>query len=123
VRILLPEHSDVGLVALAMTSLYTRLLRDGVELYAYRPTMMHAKTAIFDARWTTMGSHNLDSLSWHFNLECNVLIDSEEFAQLASRSFERDIARAKRLDLVSELRRGWWSRAAAWFVALFRYFL
>ena len=122
VRVLVPMHSDVPLVALAMTSIYARLLKSGVELYAYRPRMLHAKTAIFDCRWTTTGSHNLDSLSWHFNLECNVLIDSEEFAQKAVAGFERDLADATRLDLAAYEKRSAATRFLGWFVALFRYF-
>ena len=54
-----------------------------------------AKTAIFDQRFTMIGSHNLDTASYRYNLECNVLIDSVELAKQARASFERDLEESK----------------------------
>lgn len=120
VRLLVPEHSDMLFVALAMNSLYGRLLAAGAEVFAYSPRVLHAKTAIFDARYTMIGSHNLDALSWRFNLECNVVVDSTEFAGVVRESFERDLRDAKKLDLEVWRRRPRWLRLIAWFAALFR---
>ncbi|MGH7437548.1 MAG: phospholipase D-like domain-containing protein, partial [Polyangiaceae bacterium] len=57
VRVLVSERSDVQIVALAMSSLYGRLLADGVEVFAYAPRVLHSKTAVFDDRLTMIGSH------------------------------------------------------------------
>ena len=123
VRLLVPAHSDVWIVWLAMNSLYGRLLADGVEVYAYAPRILHSKTAIFDARYTMIGSHNLDAQSWRFNLECNVLIDSPEFAETVSEAFERDLAEADLVDLAKWRTRPRIIRFLGWFAALFRTFL
>ncbi len=123
VRLLVPDHSDVFIMALAMNSLYGRLLADGVEVYAFTPRVLHSKTAVFDDRFTTIGSHNLHALSWRFNLECNVIVDSIEFGAVARDSFERDLREARRLDLAEWRARPWSLRAVAWLAALFRAFL
>ncbi len=120
VRLLVPGRSDVPIVSLAMSSLYGRLLSDGVEVYAYTPRVLHAKTGVFDERFTMIGSHNLDARSWRFNLECNVLVDSPEFARVVGRSFERDLTDARRLDLGEWRGRPVSLRMLAWLAALFR---
>lgn len=82
VRVLVPERSDVWIVALAMQSILGRLLAAGVEVYVYTPRVLHSKTAVFDGRSTLIGSHNLDALSLSYNLECDVVVDSAEFARV-----------------------------------------
>ncbi|MEO7110813.1 MAG: phosphatidylserine/phosphatidylglycerophosphate/cardiolipin synthase family protein, partial [Polyangiaceae bacterium] len=120
VRILVPEHSDVFVAGLAMSSLYGRLLTDGAEVFAYLPRILHSKTAIFDGRLTMIGSHNLDALSWRFDLECDIAVDSEELAKLVHDSFERDLTESRQLDLNVWRSRHWSLRLLAWLAALFR---
>jgi cardiolipin synthase A/B len=119
VRLLVPEHSDVVVVSLAMSSLYGRLLSDGADVFVYSPRVMHSKTAIFDQRFTMIGSHNLDTASYRYNLECNVLIDSVELAKQARASFERDLEESKRLALAEWRERPGWLRFLGWFAASF----
>jgi cardiolipin synthase len=119
VRILVPEHADVRIVALAMSSLYGRLIADGANVFAYTPRVLHSKTAIFDRRFTLIGSHNIDEASSRFNLECNVVVDSEAFAGRVRDSFERDLADAKKMDLEAWRRRPRWLRLVGWVAALF----
>jgi cardiolipin synthase len=123
VRILVPEHSDVRIVALAMSSLYGRLIADGAEVFAYTPRVLHAKTAIFDRRFSMIGSHNLDAASARFNLECNVVVDSPELAAIVRESFERDLTEANRLELSAWRRRPAWLRMVGWVAALFEEYL
>jgi cardiolipin synthase len=123
VRLLVPERSDVLVMALATSSLYGRLLADGVEVFEYTPRVLHAKTAVFDGRFTLIGSHNLDAVSDRFNLECNVLVDSPEFALLVGESFEQDLDDSTRVDLDAWRRRPAWTRLVGWFAALFERFL
>jgi cardiolipin synthase A/B len=119
VRLLVPEHSDVRILAFAMNSIYGRLLSDGIEVFSYHPRMLHAKTAVFDGRYTLLGSHNLDSASSRFNLECDILVDSVEFAYFAQRSFERDIKESRAVDPAAWKARPTWLRFLGWFAALF----
>jgi cardiolipin synthase len=123
VRILVPETPDVRIVKLAMSSLLGRLLEAGVEVYAYSGRMLHAKTAVFDDEIAMVGSHNLDALSWRFNLECNVIVQDAAFATQVRHSFDADCAGARRMTLEQWQHRSLWIRIGAWFVALFRTFL
>jgi cardiolipin synthase len=79
--------------------LFDRLLRHGVEIYAAPPPMMHAKTAIVDERFVTIGSYNLDERSWRKNLEANVGVEDVPFALHVTEWFEHDLGRAERVDL------------------------
>jgi len=108
VRVLVPARSDVPLVQFATEALFDTLLRHGVELYALPGTMLHAKTAIIDDDFTTIGSYNLDERSWRKNLEVNLAVRDRAFARHVRGWFERDLARATRVDLAS-----WRERAVA----------
>jgi cardiolipin synthase len=99
VRVLMPARSDVQVVQFAAEALYDTLLRHGVELYAMSGPMMHSKTAIIDRAFVTIGSYNLDERSWRKNLEINVAVEDAAFAGHAARWFDRDVARATRIDL------------------------
>ena len=123
VRVLVPARADVWLVTLAATSIIGRLLADGVEVFAYGGRVLHSKTAVFDERIVLVGSHNLDTLSWKFNLECDVRVDDEAFAAHAARSFDQDCADATQLSLAGWRSRPRGLRLLAWVVALFRSFL
>jgi cardiolipin synthase A/B len=123
VRVVVPEKSDVRLVDLACSSLLGKLLRAGVRVFLYRDRILHSKTAVFDRRLVTIGSHNLDALSWRFNLECNIAVDDRAFGAAVARSFELDVAGSRELTLDEWQRRPAWLRWLASFVALFRAFL
>jgi cardiolipin synthase len=123
IRVLVAERSDVRIVALATQSLYGRLLGDGVEVFAYSSRVLHAKTALFDGRFTLIGSHNLDATSTRFNLECGVVVDSEEFARIVGASFERDLAEAKKVELREWEDRPPWIRLVGRVAGLFGRFL
>jgi cardiolipin synthase len=99
VRVLVPAKSDVVVVQLALESLYESLLRNGVEMYCHSGPMMHAKTAIIDDRFATVGSYNLDERSQTKNLEVNIAVDDEAFATYVRKWFDRDIENATHLDL------------------------
>jgi cardiolipin synthase len=61
--------------------------------------MLHAKTAIIDEQFTTIGSYNLDERSWRKNLEVNLAVENVAFARHVRSWFERDLASATRIDL------------------------
>jgi cardiolipin synthase A/B len=99
VRILLPFESDVWVADLLAAPWIRALAGAGIEIYGYVGAILHAKTAVFDARWVTVGSHNLDALSWAYNLECNVFVDDEAVGRAAEAMFEDDLRLAIRLPL------------------------
>jgi cardiolipin synthase A/B len=97
VRILLPAKSDVWLADLLAAPVIHMLDRHGVEIYGYEGRMLHAKTALVDEQLFTVGSHNLDTLSWAYNLECNVFVDDPGVGAEASAMFEEDLRTSVRL--------------------------
>jgi cardiolipin synthase len=93
VKLLLPAHSDLPLVLVAMRASYATLARAGVQLYEWRDSILHAKTAVVDARSLLVGSFNLDPLSLA-NLETLVVADDPEAASAGQRWIERRLERA-----------------------------
>ena len=63
-------------------SFYPRLLRAGVKIVEYRRTQLHAKVAVIDDAWTTVGSSNFDGLSLFVNHEANIIIRDPAFSQV-----------------------------------------
>lgn len=96
-RVLLPLKSDVMVADIVAQPAIRFLDRLDVEVYGYAAGTLHAKTAVVDGHLVTVGSHNLDALSWAYNLECNVVVDDEDIGRRASDHFEEDLARSVRL--------------------------
>ena len=86
VRLLLQGTVDYRIAALAARALYDELRHHGVRIYEYTPAFLHAKVAVVDADWATVGSSNIDPLSLLLNLEANVVVRDTDFASaLAAR--------------------------------------
>ena len=88
VRLLLQGKVDYRLAGLAARVLYHELLAEGVLIHEDLPAFLHAKAAVVDDSWATLGSSNIDPLSLLVNLEANVVIDDEPFAAELARAFE-----------------------------------
>jgi len=73
-------------------SFYPKLLRSGVKVIEYRKTELHAKVAVVDDEWATVGSSNWDGLSLLINQEANVVIKDADFAQNLRLQIERGVA-------------------------------
>ena len=114
VRVLVPEVSDVPGLQFAVEALFDRLLSRGIELYALPPPMLHCKTAIVDRSFVTIGSYNLDERSWRRNIEANLAVEDAAFAEHVTDSFERDLARASRVDARVWRRRPLLRRGIEW---------
>jgi cardiolipin synthase len=123
VRVLIPKKCDVWLVGMAMVGIIDKLLRDGVEVLTYDAAMLHSKTVILDGRMVVIGSHNLDTLSWRFNLEANVVVDDAAFATAVLGAYECDIASSTALARDGILDRSILFRVLAWLIARFRVLL
>ncbi|MBC7706788.1 MAG: cardiolipin synthase ClsB [Rhodoferax sp.] len=81
VRLLLQGRYEYFLQYHATRPMYGKLLEAGVEIYEYRASFMHAKVAVVDGRWATVGSSNLDPLSLLLAREANVVVDDAGFAE------------------------------------------
>jgi cardiolipin synthase len=73
-------------------SFYPKLLAAGVKVVEYHKTQLHAKVAVIDDDWATVGSSNVDGLSLFLNQEANVVIKDAAFAQSLRRHIEQAIA-------------------------------
>jgi cardiolipin synthase len=114
VRVLIPAKSDVPLVQYASERLFDTLLRHGVHLFTLPGAMLHAKTAIIDESFTTVGSYNLDERSWLKNLEINLAVEDRPFARHVQTWFERDLAIATPVDLATWRERSYAKRGLEW---------
>ena len=92
------DHTDARPVKFASRSHYTHLLREGIEIYEYQPTMLHAKVMIVDGVWTMFGSANFDNRSLEMNDELNVAVSDPALARRFLQDFERDLQASKRID-------------------------
>jgi cardiolipin synthase len=99
IQILVPEVADHIFVNHARESYFSFLLRSGIKIFVYTPTMMHAKTAIVDDEWATTGSFNLDSLSFFFNHEANVASDDIVFVNELKNHFLKDLESCREITL------------------------
>jgi cardiolipin synthase len=99
VKIVLPAHSDWGIALYAARSHYTRLLESGVKLYERRSAVLHAKTAVIDGVWSSVGSANMDLWSFLRNDEVNTVIFGRDFARQMEAMFEGDIGDSEAISL------------------------
>jgi len=114
VRVLVPYKSDIPIVQFAVEALFDTLLRHGVEIWAMPGRMLHAKTAIIDDSFTTIGTYNLDERSWRKNLEVNLAVEDRAFARHVRSWFERDLAAATPVDLATWRERSLARRGFEW---------
>jgi cardiolipin synthase len=120
VRVIVPgEFTDVPIVRHAGRFYYNRLLRRGIRLFEYQPTMMHAKTMVVDGIWSTIGSSNFDERSFRLNDEVNVNIYDAGIAAQMEQMFFEDLARSEEVEPRSWVKRPWLDRVkervAGWF--------
>ncbi|MFC0588132.1 cardiolipin synthase [Novosphingobium aquiterrae] len=99
VVLIVPRKNDSWVVAGASRSTYADLLAAGVELYEYRPGLLHAKTMVADGTTALIGSANLDRRSFELNFENNVLFHDPAFASQIRARQDQWLARSTRVTL------------------------
>lgn len=99
VKIILPSSTDSGLVFHAGRSYYDELLSNGIKIYERHAALLHAKTALIDGVWSTIGSTNLDWRSFLHNDELNAVILGPVFGKQMLTMFEKDLALSKLVTL------------------------
>ncbi len=98
VRLILPSHSDSALVFHAGRAHYADLLAGGVQIFELNGALLHAKTAVIDGVWSTVGSTNLDWRSFMDNDEINAVILGRDFAAQMAAMFAKDLAASQAID-------------------------
>ena len=97
VRLLLQGKLDYRIAGWAAEALYADLLGHGVEIYEYTPAFLHAKVAVVDGEWATVGSSNIDPLSLLVNLEANVVVRDAAFAARLAAEVDAAVAVSQRV--------------------------
>jgi|KBSMisStaDraftv2_1062788.scaffolds.fasta_scaffold00756_3 cardiolipin synthase len=112
VRVIVPgPYMDNKIVRRASRSAWGPLLRSGVEIYEYQPTMYHVKSMVVDGLWTTVGSTNFDTRSFSTNDEANLNILDAEFGAQQEKIFEEDLKQSRRITLEEWEGRPWTQKA------------
>jgi cardiolipin synthase len=98
VKILVPgKHHDHLLTRRSSRRLYGGLLKNGAQIYEYRPSMMHTKSMVVDGVWSVVGSTNFDHRSFGINDEANLAALDEGFALRLEETFRQDLAKSHRV--------------------------
>ena len=115
VALLLQGRVEYLLLDYATHALYGGLLEAGVEIFEHGPGFLHAKVAVIDGRWATVGSSNIDPFSLLLAREANVVVDDRRFAGRLRHALQDDIACCARVAGGARWsRRPLWRRIAYW---------
>ncbi|MGH7313972.1 MAG: phospholipase D-like domain-containing protein [Candidatus Rokuibacteriota bacterium] len=106
VVVLVPGVIDHNLVRQASRGGFGRMLKAGVEIYEYRPALLHAKTMVVDGVFATIGSTNLDNRSFALNDELNVVTYGRSVARRMEQVFAEDLKYAQKVEYRRWSRRG-----------------
>ncbi|HXY05325.1 MAG TPA: cardiolipin synthase ClsB [Burkholderiaceae bacterium] len=115
VRLLLQGRVEYRLQHYAQRALYGQLLAAGIEIHEYQSSYLHAKVAVVDEDWATVGSSNIDPLSLLLAREANVVVQDRGFASELRTLIEYAVeAHSRPLHATDYARRSWVARLAHW---------
>ena len=123
VKLVLPGVSDHGLVMHAGRAFYEELLSNGVKIFQLQVAVLHAKTAVIDGTWSTVGSANIDRRSFLHNYELNVVVLDPGFGRDMESAFVEDLRDSKEVTLEQWRRRPWSDRLKEWASRLTEYWI
>jgi len=115
VVLLLQGQPEYALQFHAQRALYGQLLAGGVEIHEYTASYLHAKVAVVDDRWATVGSSNIDPYSLLLAREANVVVHDAGFARHLNAVLAEAIEQSsRRIRVADDERRSWLARARDW---------
>jgi cardiolipin synthase len=115
VTLLLQGRVEYRLLHYATRALYGQLLGAGVSICEYHSSFLHAKVAVIDTQWSTVGSSNIDPFSLLLAREANILVDDTAFATQLRNSLQAAIdAGGHCLPTHGNAYSSWWTRVLAW---------
>jgi len=123
VRLVLPGVSDHSLIRYAGQGFYDQLLKAGVKIFELQIAVLHAKTAVIDGAWSTIGSANIDRRSFLHNYELNVVVMDPAFGQAMESAFNEDLRDSKQVTLERWKHRPWMDRIREWAARLGEYWI
>jgi len=123
VKIILPSVSDSWLTSHGSHSLYKDMLEAGIKIYELKTSVLHAKTAVIDGTWSTVGSTNMDTRSFLHNKEVNIVVMGDAFGQEMESAFRDDMKDSNEILLEKWKHRPVAARFKEWFSRLLSYWL
>ena len=115
VTLILQARVEFRLLRYATRALYGQLLAGGVNIIEYERSFLHAKVAVVDGRWATVGSSNIDPFSLLLAREANVFVRDAEFAGQLRRELAALASNGgHRVDRADWARRSWLQRVLNW---------
>lgn len=108
IQIIMPgPHMDAETVRRASRASWGQLLKAGIEIFEYQPTMYHCKVMVVDGLWVSVGSTNFDNRSFSLNDEANLNIVDAAFAKRQIAIFQQDVLKSKAITLAAWQQRPW----------------
>jgi cardiolipin synthase len=114
VQLLVQGHTDHPFFQAASRALYRDLLAAGVGIHEYQASELHAKVAVVDGHWATVGSSNIDPFSLLLAREANIVVDDADFAHDLRQRLHRAVSQSAALDPADWQRRPWLRRMLPW---------
>lgn len=103
VRILVPARNDHRWVSFLTRRYYRRLLTNGVRIWEWKGTMMHAKTSVVDGRWVRVGSTDFNPLGVAINYELDAVIEDATLGAQAEAMFLADLELSREITMRSRV--------------------
>jgi cardiolipin synthase len=120
VSLLLNGRSDHPFLEHCAHAFYERLLGAGVRIFEWQRGVLHAKTAVVDGVWGTLGSFNLERLSMGFNHEVNAVFADPQLGRALEDSFRNDCGSCREVLLEEFRRRPLWKKVLERVLYFFR---
>jgi cardiolipin synthase len=120
VHLLLNGRSDHPFLEHCTRAFYEKLLSAGVRIFEWQRGVLHAKTAVVDGVWGTIGSFNLERLSLAFNHEVNAVFADPRLGRAVEESFRNDCGSCREVSLAEFRRRPLWQKVLERVLYFFR---
>ena len=91
IKLILAGISDVMVAKYAERYMYNWIFRNDIELFEYKPCVLHGKVATYDKKWATIGSYNVNIISAYASLELNMDVNNPKFAGMLDDTMEKII--------------------------------
>lgn len=121
VRIILPSISDVTIFPILSRTYYQKLINQGVKIYEYQPSILHAKLMLIDNK-CMIGSTNLNHRSFYHDLEMDIVLTKKESIKIIEGHLQKDMLDSKNITL-KDLNRRFFPRLIARLLRIFKYWL
>lgn len=98
IKVLTPgDNNDQKMTRASSRELYGSLLKHGIKIYEYEPSMNHTKLLMVDDLWSVVGSTNFDYRSFVINDEVNLAVMDPSFTRRLGQDFERDLSHSREI--------------------------